>query len=442
MAMSSGCSPSTSPAGEAGSSDPHGIAAGTESTRFLAYLSERRTIDAAAAGRVRSAIESTGQPLETVLTELGLVPEAELACAQAGFSGLQLVLPEDYPEERTAENLLTPQFLRGAELLPLFCDDDRLVLATPRLLVNDISRSVAYFTGRTVVLRVARRSEFEQAFSRLYGSGTHSGEASKVISTGDEGPLEEDIERLKDVAREAPIVRLLSGLIAAAVERRASDIHIEPSESDVRVRYRIDGSLVTVERLNKSLQAGVISRTKILAKMNIAERRLPQDGRIKLPVRGREIDLRVSTSPTLHGESVVLRILDRTDLDLAYTSLGFSPDAADELNRLVSQANGVILVTGPTGSGKTTTLYSALRQLNSEDRKIFTVEDPIEYQLPGVNQVQVRPQIGFEFAAALRSILRQDPDIIMIGEMRDSETARISCSRHCTRTAPPGPSRD
>jgi general secretion pathway protein E len=371
-------------------------------------------------------MQSTGQPAELVLTELGLIAEAELIVALADFSGLRLAAAEDFPTEPVSEDALSAEFLRGADLLPLFLDDDRIVLATPRLFIGDTAQAVAYFLDRSVELRLACRSDFEHAFRRLYASDRSTNDRSSVAGEAGDAALDEDIERLKDVAREAPIVRLVSRLVATGVERRASDVHIEPLEGELRVRYRIDGALVTAERLSKSLEAGVVSRAKILARMNIAERRLPQDGRIKMPVRGRDIDLRVSTAPTLHGESVVLRILDRQDVELAFAALGFSRDDAQALDHLIAHPNGVVLVTGPTGSGKTTTLYSALKRLNREDRKIFTVEDPVEYQLPGVSQVQVRPQIGLDFAAALRSILRQDPDIVMIGEMRDSETARIA----------------
>jgi general secretion pathway protein E len=234
-----------------------------------------------------------------------------------------------------------------------------------------------------------------------------------------------DVERLRDIASEAPIIRLLNRLVTTAVERNASDIHIEPLEDHVRIRFRIDGALQVTEHLDRGLQLGLVSRVKILARLNIAEQRLPQDGRIRLAVRGRDIDFRISTSPTLHGESVVLRILDRKDIALDFAALGFPEDAISQLRKLISTPNGVILVTGPTGSGKTTTLHAALTLLNQPTLKTFTVEDPIEYHLKGVNQVLVRPQIGLDFASVLRSILRQDPDIIMVGEIRDAETAKI-----------------
>ncbi|HUD53461.1 type II secretion system ATPase GspE, partial [Parvibaculum sp.] len=236
----------------------------------------------------------------------------------------------------------------------------------------------------------------------------------------------DDVERLKDIASEAPVIRLVNLLITRAVEARASDIHIEPMDGELRVRYRVDGVLQEVESPPQRLSSAVISRIKIMAKLNIAERRLAQDGRIRLAVRGKDIDFRVSTTPTIHGESVVLRILDRGSLKLDFAALGFDDEILGAFRDVLDRPHGILLVTGPTGSGKTTTLYTSLLELNTPDKKILTIEDPVEYQLKGINQVQVKPQIGLTFATALRSFLRQDPDIMMIGEIRDLETAEIA----------------
>jgi general secretion pathway protein E len=241
-----------------------------------------------------------------------------------------------------------------------------------------------------------------------------------------------DVQRLRDLASEAPTIRLVNQIITQAVEDNSSDIHIEPNINATLVRYRIDGMLRTAHTLDPGSRAAITSRIKIMAKLDIAERRLPQDGRIKIAVRGVDIDFRVSTIPTAFGESVVMRILDRSRVELDFVKLGFSDAHVRLLEDLLSQPNGIVLVTGPTGSGKTTTLYTALKGLNSSDRKIFTVEDPIEYQLAGINQVQVQPAIGLSFPSSLRSILRQDPDIIMIGEIRDLETARIAIQSSLT----------
>jgi general secretion pathway protein E len=238
---------------------------------------------------------------------------------------------------------------------------------------------------------------------------------------------EEDLEHLRDMASEAPVIRLVNAMIAAAVESRASDIHIEPFEKEFRIRYRIDGVLVEQDAPPRELKAAIISRVKLMAKLNIAERRLPQDGRIKIKTLGREVDLRVSTLPTLYGESVVMRLLDRSASDFYDLGrLGFDAHMLARMEHYTSLPYGIFLVTGPTGSGKSTTLYSALKRINQTDKKIITIEDPVEYQMDGINQIHVNPQIGLTFAAGLRHIVRQDPDVIMVGEIRDRETADIA----------------
>jgi general secretion pathway protein E len=269
--------------------------------------------------------------------------------------------------------------------------------------------------------------ELEAAFDRLYGTQDAPSHADgNELAHSTSVAVEDDAERLKDLASEAPLIRLVNQLISRAVETRASDVHVDPFEDRLRIRYRYDGVLHEIEAPPRRLQQAIVSRIKIMAMLDIAERRLPQDGRIKLAVRGNEIDLRVSTVPSLHGESVVLRILDRSAVDLDFAKLGLGEDVSRPLCRLLALPNGIILVTGPTGSGKTTTLYTSLLHLNSVELNIVTVEDPIEYQLPGITQIQVKPQIGLNFATLLRSILRHDPDIVMIGEIRDLETAQIA----------------
>ena len=288
--------------------------------------------------------------------------------------------------------------------------------------------AVAAALGRPVAVAVAVPIELEAALDRLYSEPVEDGDGEAMLDevVADDEPAEEDAERLKDLASEAPVIRLVNQMIARAVETHASDVHLEPFPDRLRVRYRYDGVLHEVEPPPARLQAAVISRVKIMARLDIAERRLPQDGRIKLTVRGHEIDFRVSTVPALYGEKVVLRVLDRTAVDFDYEKLGLPEDVRAGLERALELPNGMVLVTGPTGSGKTTTLYTGLLKLNTVARNVVTVEDPIEYQLTGINQIQVRPQIGLNFASLLRSILRQDPDVIMIGEIRDLETVQIA----------------
>jgi len=239
--------------------------------------------------------------------------------------------------------------------------------------------------------------------------------------------MSEDLEHLRDMASEAPVIRLVNAIIASAVEKRASDIHLEPFEKEFRIRYRVDGVLYNQDAPPRELKAAMISRVKLMAKLNIAERRLPQDGRIKIKTLGREVDLRVSTLPTLYGESIVMRLLDRSAGDFYDLGrLGFDEYMLNRMEYYTSLPHGIFLVTGPTGSGKSTTLYSALKRINLSDKKIITIEDPVEYQMDGINQLHVNTQIGLTFASGLRHIVRQDPDVIMVGEIRDRETADIA----------------
>jgi general secretion pathway protein E len=309
-------------------------------------------------------------------------------------------------------------------MMPLSSDGNELVIALVDPFNHDPVRAIAFLTGRETILRIIAPAEFDKVFESLYVGSEAKANGSEPPGSGDASEI--DIQRLRDIASEAPIIRLVNQLIANAVETGASDIHVEPNAEALLVRHRIDGLLRTAQVLRPGLRAAVTSRIKIMAKLDIAERRLPQDGRIKIAVRGVDIDFRISTIPTAFGESVVMRILDRSRVELDFVSLGFDKEQIAMFEDFLGRANGVVLVTGPTGSGKTTTLYTMLKMLNRTERKVFTVEDPIEYQLTGVNQVQVQPSIGLTFPHALRSILRQDPDIIMIGEIRDVETARIA----------------
>ncbi|MEW5726264.1 MAG: type II secretion system ATPase GspE [Pseudomonadota bacterium] len=385
-------------------------------------------LDTAALDRARRLCDGSNERLPAVLTKLGLVSERDMASALAELLGLRLAAPEDYPETPVLDDMLSPQFLRNFHLLPLSRDEGRLLLAAADPLDPYGPDAVRLASGLPVEVRVAVPAELEAALDRLLGDGRSrlNRIAEEVDDAPGGGAADEDVERLKDLASEAPVVRLVNLLIARAAEMRASDIHLEPFESRLRVRYRVDGALVEGEEPPMRLKAALVSRVKIMARLNIAERRLPQDGRIRLAVRGRDLDLRVSTLPTLHGETVVMRLLDRGAAIPDFPSLGFDEPAAATFLSLLERPNGVVLVTGPTGSGKTTTLYASLLRLNTAERKVVTVEDPVEYQLEGVNQIQVRPAIGLTFAAALRSILRQDPDVVMIGEIRDRETAEIA----------------
>lgn len=395
--------------------------------RVGARLRERNVIDAFALRRAERAQAQSGERFDLVLSRLGLVPEAELTTVLSEISGLPIVAAGEFPTEALFADVLQPAFLKANKLAPLTSTDAMAVFATADPFNAEAVLALKYLLDRDITLRLTLPSTLESHIDRVYEQKApgQPGATAETPAAADETGLA-DIRRLEDLASEAPVIRLVQSLIARAVEMQASDIHIEPREDSVRVRFRIDGALDTVETLPPTVRAGLASRIKIMSELNIAERRLPLDGRTRVAVGGREIDLRVSTMPTVHGESVVMRILDRNSVNLAFPALGFTGPALARFQNLMSEPNGIILVTGPTGSGKTTTLYTALDALNDPRRKLFTVEDPIEYQIAGINQIQVNAKIGLTFATALRSILRQDPDVIMVGEIRDLETAEMA----------------
>ncbi len=377
--------------------------------------------------RVMQMRESSGDdtPMASLLIRLGLVSETDIAHQMAVLFDLPLVQSREFPADPFMQDRLSYRFLKENHLLPLFEEEGRLVVAMADPQDEFAIEAVEVASGQPVERRVGVATELDNAIERLYGEG-HSKMGDILAGVdADEQDLEQDIEQLKDMASEAPVIRLVNLIIQRAVEARASDIHIEPFENWLKVRYRIDGVLKDGEAPPVNMSPAVISRVKIMAKLNIAERRLPQDGRIEMRLQGKDLDIRVSTVPTMHGESVVLRLLDRETVSLDFDSLGFDDSLKAQLNSVLEIPHGMLIVTGPTGSGKTTTLYTALSQLNTEQSKLITVEDPVEYQLEGINQIQVKSSIGLTFASALRSIVRQDPDVIMVGEMRDLETARI-----------------
>src|SRR5512143_4150430 len=396
--------------------------------RLGELLIERGKLDAAGLERALRVQQDSGEKIGTLLVTLGLTAQRDVTEALAWQLQLPLVDAAGYPEFPILEERVSARFLREARALPVREDEQELALAMADPTDEYTIGAFRMATGRAVKPMVAVPSELEAALERLYGTGRSAvgqiiGDVEQRV---DDLAFDADVQQLKDLAAEAPVIRLVSLLITNALDSRASDIHIEPFENRLVVRYRIDGVLHEVESPPRRFSAAVISRVKILANLDIAERRLPQDGRIRLRVQGKEIDLRVSTVPTMHGESVVMRILDKGGVALDFAKLGFLDDTLEVFMRVLLEPHGILLVTGPTGSGKTTTLYTALDRLNQPDVKILTVEDPVEYQMPGINQIQVKPQIDLTFANALRSIVRQDPDVIMIGEIRDLETAQIA----------------
>ncbi len=368
--------------------------------------------------------ETSGRPLGRVLVEEGLVSERDLVRTLAGHIGHDFVELSAVTVDPAAVAVIPEALARRYAALPYAFEDDRLLVAMAdpaNVLALDDIRAIS---GREVVAKVATRSDVEQAIGRVAGLDGSVGDLSDF---GVEEEVEaQNLGAIEAAAEEAPVVKLVNMLITRAAADRASDIHIEPTEKDLRVRFRIDGVLHEIMRTPRSIMNAVVSRLKIMADIDIAERRKPQDGRINLRVGSRQIDLRVSTLPTIYGEKVVMRILDTSTAMLQLTDLGFEPDTLARYETSYSKPYGTILVTGPTGSGKSTTLYATLNVLNRTEVNIVTVEDPVEYRLPGINQVQVNKKAGLLFASALRSFLRQDPDVMLVGEIRDKETATIA----------------
>lgn len=364
-----------------------------------------------------------GDKIGKILVDMGSIAARDVLAALADQHAIPIAILDGPPPPAPELDGLSARFMRQSKFFPVGHTGDTLTLAMADPLDFETISAVRSFSKLRIEVQLAGEAEILDAIERYYGDrDRRSGDVDF-----DSSQAGEDLEHLRDMASEAPVIRLVNAMIAMAVERRASDIHIEPFEKEFRVRYRIDGVLSNQEQPPRELKAAIVSRLKLMAKLNIAERRLPQDGRIKIKILGRDIDLRVSTLPTIYGESLVMRILDRSAGDFYdLQKLGFDEHMLERMHHYTSLPHGIFLVTGPTGSGKSTTLYSALKRINIPDRKIITVEDPVEYQMDGINQMHVNTQIGLTFASAIRHIVRQDPDVIMIGEIRDRETADIA----------------
>ncbi len=368
--------------------------------------------------------------LGDILVSLGFITEDNMLRALSSQLNLKYLRFSEFPKTIPSEAYPTVKFMKQYKFVPIGMDNGMMKIATADPLNEYVLDALKIFSTKPPEIFLSSEKDIMEAIEQYFGSNvqmTNIMEGMREEEAETDGlELQEDVHHLRDMAFEAPIVKLVNMLITRAVEGRTSDIHIEPFENNVKVRYRIDGALTEVESLPKRIQPAVISRVKIMSRLNIAERRLPQDGRIKLRVSGRDIDLRVSSIPTIYGESIVMRILDRGSTLIVLDHLGFPAGTREKYENLITTPYGMLLVTGPTGSGKTTTLYASLNKINSDDKKIITVEDPIEYQIDGINQIQVKPQIGLTFASGLRHIVRQDPDVIMVGEIRDVETAEIA----------------
>jgi general secretion pathway protein E/type IV pilus assembly protein PilB len=390
----------------------------------------------AAAAMVAS--NKADRPVVDVLVQSGIAQKADILKALANQFGMEFVSLAGVDIDQEVIDLVPGEVARRYKIMPIYRTESAITVALGDPLDVETLDSLRYVLRSGVEPAVAAPEEIEAAIEKYYPNT--SGTVAAMLQDLTEGSVKKPdgistpkLEGEDEVTEaDAPIIKLVSLVILEAFRSRASDIHLEPMERKFRVRYRVDGVLHEVESPPKRLQSAIISRIKIMANMSIAEKRLPQDGRIQINVMGKDLDLRVSSIPSNHGESIVMRILDKGNLSLGMAKLGFLSDDQQTFERLIALSDGIILVTGPTGSGKTTTLYACLSHINRPDRKIITVEDPVEYQLSGINQVHVRSDIGLTFAAALRSILRQAPNIIMIGEIRDKETAEIAVNASLT----------
>jgi general secretion pathway protein E len=391
--------------------------------RLGEILIQRGKVDSEDVERALEVQLERGDKIGKILTDMGLIAQRDVLAALSDQLGVPLVSIDGPPPSAPEIDGLSQRFLRQCRAFPIAIGEGVLTIAMADPMDFETVAAMRAFSGLDVRSALAAEQEVLDAIDRHYGE---SDRGAGVEGFSDEDATA-DLEHLRDMASEAPVIRLVNAIITDAVEKRASDIHIEPFEKDFRVRFRIDGVLSNQAEPPRELKAAIISRLKLMAKLNIAERRLPQDGRIKLKLLGREVDLRVSSLPTLYGESVVMRLLDRSAGDFYdLRRLGFDDRMLARMDHFTRQPHGMFLVTGPTGSGKSTTLYSALKNINLPDKKIITIEDPVEYQMDGINQLHVNPQIGLTFAAGLRHIVRQDPDVIMVGEIRDRETADIA----------------
>ena len=407
----------------------------SHSPAIYEFLKEHRLVEPAQLDELNEEHKATGKPLADVVVDLGIIEKSVLLHRIAEHLGYDYLseLPVQFPGEAIAA--LTGKLARDYGVMPLGADEQNIDLLVSDPFNTQAIDDLSFALGRNVRLFFADPDKIDVQIKQHYGEDEASIDDllqeinSGTLPTDGRDLSERDIESM---AEQTPIIRFVNLVIGQAIRDKASDIHFEPFEHEFKIRYRIDGSLYEMAPPPKALSLPILSRIKVLASLNIAERRIPQDGRIKITIGGRQVDLRVSTLPTQFGESVVLRVLDQAAVQLDISQLGMPPDVFNGIQEIVRRPNGIFIVTGPTGSGKTTTLYSGLRIINTADLKLLTAEDPVEYEIEGIMQVPVNPLVGLTFAAALRSFLRQDPDVIMVGEIRDLETAQIAIQASLT----------
>ena len=382
-------------------------------------------------GEIKANQLQGGGYLGKTLVDYGYIHADVLLETLSKELGLRFISLEDYPKTQLPikELNISEAFLKEKTIFPIQIKDDTLTIAVFDPFDLNAIENLKNSLGKNIKILLSTEETIVEAIETYYGTGESTmGRMVENIKDDENSFTDTDLdtEHIRDMASEAPVIKLVNHIISKATEMGASDIHLEPFAEDLILRYRIDGILHNLEAPPKKLNSALCTRIKIMAKLDISERRLPQDGRIKLKVHGKDIDMRVSTLPTLYGESIVIRILDRDNLTVELEKMGFPKQELEQFQKLIHKPYGKLLVTGPTGSGKTTTLYGALQNINTPDKKIITIEDPVEYQIRGVNQIHVKPQIGLDFASGLRSIVRQDPDVIMVGEIRDAQTADVA----------------
>ena len=410
----------------------------SHSPAIYEFLKDHRLVEPAQLDELNEEHKATGKPLADVVVDLGIIEKDELLRRIADHLGYDYLpeLPVQFPGEAIAA--LTGKLARDYGVMPLQADEQNIDLLVTDPFNTQAVDDLTFALDRNVRLYFADPDKVEVQIKQHYGEDEESiDDLLQEISTGgkiaaDPGNRELSERDIESMAEQTPIIKFVNLVIGQAIRDKASDIHFEPFEHEFKIRYRIDGALYEMAPPPKQLALPILSRIKVLASLNIAERRIPQDGRIKINIGGRPVDLRVSTLPTQFGESVVLRVLDQSAVRLDISQLGMPEDVFEGIHEIVRRPNGIFIVTGPTGSGKTTTLYSGLRLINTVDLKLLTAEDPVEYEIEGIMQVPVNPLVGLTFAAALRSFLRQDPDVIMVGEIRDLETAQISIQASLT----------
>ena len=408
---------------------------------FLEELVRTGVIEESQAAEVIDGHERTGKPMREVAEEMGLITEDQGLDLIAQLLGAERIDLEHMSVPVETIESVTGGVARMYSVMPVAVEGNAITLATADLVSPEISDEIAFVLSKDILFAVASQSAIANAISRYYGTEDESMKdmissmEDELAGAGDllqSGAKSEDLASIEAAASSRPVVRFVNLVLYQAVQDRASDIHFEPFEDEFKIRYRVDGALYEMAPPPRHLALPVTSRLKVISGLNIAERRIPQDGRIQLPVAGRMIDFRVSTLPTQFGESVVLRVLDRSTVSLDLENIGMPDDVYQEFGEDISKPNGIVVVTGPTGSGKTTTLYSALRRLNTVENKLLTAEEPVEYEIDGIVQVPIHEAIGVTFARVLRAFLRQDPDIIMVGEIRDIETSEIAIQASLT----------